>query len=83
MRKVVWQFERSLVLLQVFGCIDGTHIGIKRSTENAQDFYKYKQIFPFTVQDFECRWPDSVHDAEVFSNSKINKKFPDKKDSKH
>ena len=82
MRKVASEFEIKFGLLQAFGCIDGTHIEIKRPIENAQDFYNYKQFFSFTVQavcdsagkfmDIECRWPGSVHDAKVFANSKIN-----------
>ena len=82
MRKVVSGFELKFGLLQAFGCIDGTHVEIKRPIENAQDFFNYKQFFSFTVQtvydssgrfmDIECKWPGSVHDAKLFANSKIN-----------
>ena len=82
MRKVVSEFELKFGLLQAFGCIDGTHVEIKRPLENAKDFFNYKQFFSFTVQavcdssgrfmDVECKWPGSVHDAKVFANSKIN-----------
>ena len=82
MRKVVSGFELKFGQLQAFGCIDGTHVEIKRPIENAQDFFNYKQFFSFTVQavcdssgrfmDVECKWPGSVHDAKVFANSKIN-----------
>ena len=82
MRKVVSGFELKFGLLQAFGCIYGTHVEIKRSIENAQDFFNYKQFFSFTVQavcdssgrfmDVECKRPGSVHDAKVFANSKIN-----------
>ena len=39
MRKVVSGFELKFGLLQAFGCIDGTHVEIKRPIENAQDFF--------------------------------------------
>ena len=37
-------------MLQAFGCIDGTHIHIKRPIENSQDYYNYKQFVPLNVQ---------------------------------
>lgn len=70
---------------QAFGCIDGTHVRIKRPVENSQDYFCYKQFFSLTVQavcdyrgyfmDVECMWPGSVHEAKVFSNSKINRQL--------
>ena len=85
MRKKVAEFEVKYGLVQAFGCIDGTHIPIKRPTINSQDYFSYKMYFSLNVQavcdyrgqfmDVDCRWPGSVHDAKVFANSSINKKL--------
>ena len=88
MREKVAEFEAKYKCSQAFGCIDGTHIPIKRPQENSQDYYCYKGFFSLNVQavcdyrgqfmDVDCRWPGSVHDAKVFANSTINKKLRDK-----
>lgn len=72
-------------MIQAMGCIDGTHIPIKRPIENSQDYFCYKQFYSLNVQavcdykgffmDVECLWPGSVHDAKVFANSSINMKL--------
>ena len=87
MQKIVGEFEAKFGLPQAFGCIDGTHIKIKRPVENSQDYFSYKQYFSLNVQavcdskgyflDVECMWPGSVHDAKVFANSGIHKKLRD------
>ena len=71
MRKKVAEFEVKYGLVQAFGCIDGTHIPIKRPTINSQDYFSYKMYFSLNVQavcdyrgqfmDVDCRWPGSVH----------------------
>ena len=81
------EFEAKFGLPQAFGCIDGTHIKIKRPVENSQDYFSYKQYFSLGVQAVchskgyfryvECMWPGSVHDVKVFANSGINKKLRD------
>ena len=68
---------------QAFACIDGTHIPIKQPTENAHDFFSYKMKYTINVQgvcdcrgvfiDVDVRWPGSLHDARVFSQSRISK----------
>ena len=68
---------------QAFACIDGTHIPIKQPTENAHDFFSYKMKYIINVQgvcdcrgvfiDVDVRRPGSLHDARVFSQSRINK----------
>ena len=68
---------------QAFASIDGTHIPIKQPTENAHDFFSYKMKYTINVQgvcdcrgvfiDVDVRWPGSLHDARVFSQSRINK----------
>ena len=85
MREKIAEFEAKYGFIQAFGCIDGTHIPIKRPQENSQDYYCYKGFFSLNVQavcdyrghfmDVDCRWPGSVHDAKVFANSTINKKL--------
>ncbi|XP_065070897.1 uncharacterized protein LOC135695660 [Rhopilema esculentum] len=72
-------------MIQAFGCIDGTHIPMKRPIRNSQDYFNYKQFFSLNIQavsdangqfvNVECKWPGSVHDAKVFANSDINVKL--------
>ena len=45
MQKLASEFELKFEMLQAFGCIDGIHIHLRRSTENLQDYYNYKQLF--------------------------------------
>ncbi len=81
MRENASDFELKFGMTQAFGCIDGTHIAVKRPTDNSQDFFNYKQFFSINAQavcdsngyfmDVECRWPGSVHDAKVFANSSV------------
>ena len=52
---------------------------------DSQDYFNYKQFYSLSVQavcdakvffmDVECRWPGSVHDAKVFSNSLLCNKL--------
>ena len=85
MRENVAEFEAKYGMMQCFGCIDGTHIKIRRPLENSQDYFCYKQYFSLNVQavcnyrglflDVDCRWPGSVHDAKMFANSSICQKL--------
>lgn len=85
MREKVAEFEAKYGCIQAFGCVDGTHILIKRPPENSQDYFCYKGFFSLNVQvvchyrgqfmDVDCRWPGSVHDAKA--NSTINRKLRD------
>ena len=85
MQETVSEFERKFGIIQAFGCIDGTHVQIKRPTENSQDYFCYKQYFSLNIQaicnvkgtfiGIDCGWPESVHDAKVFANSIITIKF--------
>ena len=85
MRQKVSEFEAKFGMVQAFGCIDGTHVRIKRPVKDPQDYYCFKGFYLLNVQavcdyrgvfmDVDCRWPGSVHDAKVFSNSSISHKL--------
>ena len=82
MKIKVAEFESKFGMVQAFGCVDGTHIPIRRPYVDSQDYFNYKQYFSVNVQavcdaqgkfmDVDCRWPGCVHDAKVFANSQIN-----------
>ena len=82
-------FENKFGFPQVIGCIDGTHVPIKQPLENPHDYFCYKMKYSLNVQaicnerglftDVDVSWPGSVHDARVFANSNINKKFQEKR----
>ena len=67
----------------MIGCVDGTHITIKRPSENAHDYFSYKQSYSINCQaicnafgefiNVEIKSPGSVHDARVFSSCDIQK----------
>ena len=79
------KFKTKFGIPQVIGCIDGTHIAIKKPKENPHDYFCYKMKHSLNCQatcdekgiftDVEVRWPGSVHDARVYANSSINKAF--------
>ena len=45
MREKVSEFEIKFGMIQAFGCIDETHIPIKKSLTGSQDYFNYKQFF--------------------------------------
>lgn len=72
----------------VVGCIDCTHIPIKNPTRQfGETFRNRKGEFSINVQivcgpdmkiyDIVARWPGSVHDARIFSNSRCCMRFED------
>ena len=85
MKTKVAEFETKFGMVQAFGCVDGTHIPIRRPYVDSQDYFNYKQYFSLNVQavcdsqgifmDVDCRWPGCVHDAKVFANSNVHNKL--------
>ena len=83
MGQLLKKMEDKFGFPQAFGCIDGTHIPIKQPSDNAHDFFFYKMKCTINVQgvcdssgmfiDVNARWPGSLHDARVFSLSRINR----------
>ena len=79
------KFKTKFGISQVIGCIDGTHIAIKKPKENPHDYFCYKMKHSLNCQaicnekgfftDVEVRGPGSVHDARVSANCSINKAF--------
>ena len=81
--KIVTEMENKFGFPQAFGCVDGTHIPILSPNENPHDYFCYKMKYTLNVQavcdcngkflDVDVRWPGSVHDGGVFSNSRMNR----------
>ena len=72
---------------QCIGAVGGTHISLQKPTDNPSTFINRKGYYSLNVQacvdyrycffDVVIKWPGSVHDARVFSNSAINQKLRD------
>ena len=63
MRQVTSEFEAKFGMPQAFGCVDGTHVEIKRPSSNSQEYFNYKRFFSLSVQavcDFQGRFMDGV-----------------------
>lgn len=80
---------------QALCAIDGSHIPIKAPPNNPRDYFNRKGYYSIILQavvdsygqfiDVTVGWPGSVHDARIFTNSRIydrmqnNSLFPDQK----
>jgi hypothetical protein len=66
-------------LPNIIGAIDGSHIPIKKPTENGIDYFNRKKYYSMVLQavcrhdliflDCDIRWPGSVHDGRVLRTS--------------
>ncbi|XP_034830814.1 putative nuclease HARBI1 [Maniola hyperantus] len=86
---VKMQFHRVAGFPGVIGCIDCTHIPIKNpNRQNGEVFRNRKGWFSINVQivcgpqmeiyDIVARWPGSVHDSRIFTNSRCHMRFEER-----
>ena len=85
MKIKVAEFEAKFKMVQAFGVMGGTHIPITTPSTNSQGYSNYISFHSLNAQvvcdhcslflDVECRWPERVRNAKMFSNSGFNKKL--------
>ena len=73
-------FYNAHAFAQCIYAIDGRHVGVKRSLLNTGDFINKKRKYTLNIQaaaDYSCFFfsRESVHDAHIFLNSKLNTMF--------
>ena len=80
--KAVEEFEKEFGFPQCPGAVDGTHVFIKRPSENPTDYLNRKKRYSLNIQamcdhnfcftDDVIMWPGSVHNAIIFVNFSLN-----------
>ena len=81
--KATREFLQKFGFPRILGCVDGTYIPISEPYENHYDYFSYKIKYTIKVQaicdcnrrftDVDIKWLDSLHDARVFANFKVQK----------
>ena len=79
------EFLQKFGFPRVLKRIDGTHTPISELHENPHDDFSYKMKYAINVQaicdcngrftDVDIKWPGSLHDARVFTNSEVQKDY--------
>ena len=85
--KLVEKFYEAHRFPQCIGAIDGTHNWLKKPISKPIHYINRKDTYSLNVQattdhkfcffNIVIKWPGSVHDARVYSNSVLNKKLRD------
>jgi nuclease HARBI1 len=82
------RFHKICAFPSVIGCVDGTHLPLKkpRNYPEPEIFRCRKGYFSLNAQviagpdykfyDVVCRWPGSTHNSRIFKNSFLNARFP-------
>ena len=81
---IIAGFNKLSKLKNILGAVDGTHIKILKPVDNAKDYFSRYQEYDVTCQgtcdsksqftNFACAYPGSMHDSNVFKNSKLSEK---------
>ena len=87
LRRVKRGFQQIANFPNVIGCIDGTHIPVKKPNQNSAAFRNRKGFYSLNTQlicdhklkitGVVCKWGGATHDARIFENSKIFDKGED------
>ncbi|XP_059915809.1 putative nuclease HARBI1 [Gadus macrocephalus] len=84
-RRMKMEFHQLAGFPNVIGCIDGTQVPILAPSINEADYVNRKGYHSINVQmicdashmitNVEAKWPGSVHDARMYRESNLSRKF--------